>query len=143
MISENQQQPLHQHQHRQHLADLESIPNQIGHAILNSSDGSLLSSSGTLSQNDVDILYQVVLEIGETMKPQKNGFGGGFGSTSTSTSGSTSVEGTNGSSGGGGGGEKLKKITIEGGGIQYSICVTADGFIYLIKRRSVDQTTFY
>ena len=101
----NENQLLHQH----HFADLESIPNQIEHAILNAKDGSLLS--GSMSPHDIDILYQILLEVGETMK--------GDGGAET--------------------GDKLKTITVEGGDISYSMCVTADGYIYLVKRRSIDN----
>ena len=48
-----------------HLSDLESIPNQIGTAILRSSDGELFRQpSGTLSEHDVGILYQMLIEVG-------------------------------------------------------------------------------
>jgi|EP01083_Nonionella_stella_P045897 hypothetical protein len=108
MIIENQ--PIHQH----HLADLESIPNQIGHAIINSKDGALLHPpSGSLSHHDIDLLYQILLEVGETMKEDGN-------SASTGTSG-----------------DKLKKVTIEGGDALYSMCATTDGFVYVVKRRSI------
>ena len=101
MIKEHQ--PLHLH----HLPDLESIPNQIGHAILNSKDGSLLiQPSGSLSHHDIDILYQILLEVGETTKDSH---------------------------------EKLKKVTIEGNDVLYSLCCTADGFVFIVKKRAIDN----
>jgi hypothetical protein len=111
----NESQPLHHH----HFADLESIPNQIGYAILNSKDGSLLHPpSGLLSHHDIDLLYQILLEVGETMKENE-----------------TTARGS-----GPGSEDKLKKITIGGGNILYNMCLTADGFVYLVKRRSIDNS---
>ena len=99
----DQNQSLHQHQ----FADLESIPDQIGYAILNAKDGTPLHSpSGSMSSHDIELLYQILLEVGGTMK---------------------------------GSGDKLNKINIEGGDILYSMCVTDDGYVYLVKRRAIDN----
>lgn len=101
----NEAQPLHQH----HFADLESIPNQIGHAILNAKDGSLIHPPrGSLSHHDIHLLYEILLEVGETMK-------GGQGNQTAS--------------------DKLKKVTIEGNDVSYSACASADGYVYLVKRK--------
>lgn len=45
--------------------DLETIPCQVGHAVLRSSDGSILCApTGGLSDRDVGIIYRMLLEIG-------------------------------------------------------------------------------
>ena len=107
-------QPLHQHQ----FADLESIPNLLGHAILNANDGSQIQSpSGSMSTHDIDLMYQILLEVGEIMKGDMNMITNrGIGSS-----------------------DKFKKITIEGRGVSYSVCLTTEGYIYIVKRRSVDN----
>mmetsp|Transcript_6605 Transcript_6605/g.7665 ORF Transcript_6605/g.7665 Transcript_6605/m.7665 type:complete len:116 (+) Transcript_6605:30-377(+) len=104
---------------------LESIPDQVGIAILRSQDGSMIQQpSGTLLDHDVQILYQMLLEIGGILV-----------STGNTSTGSEK------------GGESLKRFTVEMGGgggggdggerekISYSVCVTGDGFVYIVKRR--------
>lgn len=45
--------------------DLEAVPCQVGHAVLRSSDGSILRApTGGLSDRDVGIIYRMLLEIG-------------------------------------------------------------------------------
>lgn len=93
---------MNSHQHQ--LADLESIPNQLGHAILFAKDGSLVQApSESMSQHDIDLLYKILLEVEI------------------------------------GRGDKLRKITVKGGEMVYSICVTADGYIYIVKQRAMDN----
>ena len=109
MINETQQ-ALHHQQH--HFADLEAIPNQIGHAILNIKDGSLVHPpNGSLTQHDIGLLYEILLEVGETTK----------GSISSKPSG-----------------DKLRVVTIEGSMVSYNICATADGYVYLVKRKNYE-----
>jgi len=102
---------------------LESIPDQVGIAILRSQDGSMIQQpSGTLFDHDVQILYQMLLEIGGILV-----------STGNISTGSEK------------GRESLKRFTVEmgsGGGdggerekISYSVCATGDGFVYIVKRR--------
>ena len=48
--------------------DLDAIPGQIGHAILHSSDGSIIQSpTGSISERDVSIVYRILLEIGTVL----------------------------------------------------------------------------
>jgi hypothetical protein len=59
--------------------DLISIPNGIGHAIL-SPDGTILRREGQLSEQDVVIVYRMMLEVGtvndEGIRRVTIGFGG-------------------------------------------------------------------
>lgn len=51
-----------------HLIDLDSIPNQIGHAILKSSDGSIVRQpTGTLTVADLNLLYKMLLETADVL----------------------------------------------------------------------------
>ncbi|KAL3797628.1 hypothetical protein HJC23_013460 [Cyclotella cryptica] len=53
--------------------DLDSVPNQIGHAVL-SPDGTLLRPPvGSLSENDAAIVYRMMLEVGTALKPTEEG----------------------------------------------------------------------
>ncbi|KAL7477753.1 hypothetical protein ACHAW6_003549 [Cyclotella cf. meneghiniana] len=53
--------------------DLDSIPNQIGHAVL-SPDGTLLRPlTGSLSEKDVAIVFRMMLEVGTALKPTEDG----------------------------------------------------------------------
>ena len=107
--------PLHHH--------LESIPDQVGIAILRSEDGSIKEGpTGTLSDHDVHILYKMLLEIGGILV------------TRSAPINNTSIRGK--------GGECLKRFTVERKGgrdegekISYSVCVTGDGFVCIVKRR--------
>lgn len=60
--------------------DLTTIPSQIGHAIL-SPEGTILAREGSLSENDVGIIYRMMLEVGEVTRGEgvrrvTVGFGG-------------------------------------------------------------------
>jgi len=47
------------------VIDLDSVPQQIGHAILRAADGTILQPpSGSLSEKDVGIIYRMMLEVG-------------------------------------------------------------------------------
>lgn len=108
-MTEEEILPLH------HLdVDLESVPNQIGHAILRAADGSALKPpNGSLSANDVEVLYKMLLEMGHILKPQSSNDAGG---------------------------ELLKKVTIQGGnGICYCMGISMDGLVYIIKKRSDER----
>ena len=94
--------------------DLESIPNQIGHAILRSANGSILKPpNGSLTTNDVEILYKMLLEMGSILKEG-----------SSSDNGNAKEE-------------LLNKVTVQGGnGISYCLGVSKDGYVYIVKKRS-------
>jgi hypothetical protein len=60
--------------------DLTTISSQIGNAII-SPDGTILSRSGQLSENDVAVIYRMMLEVGTVMNGEgirrvTVGFGG-------------------------------------------------------------------
>jgi hypothetical protein len=60
--------------------DLSTIPSQLGHAIL-SPDGTILNREGQLSENDVAVIYRMMLEVGtvtngEGIRRVTVGFGG-------------------------------------------------------------------
>uniref|UniRef100_A0A7S2S507 Late endosomal/lysosomal adaptor and MAPK and MTOR activator 5 n=1 Tax=Eucampia antarctica TaxID=49252 RepID=A0A7S2S507_9STRA len=100
---------LHQPAHALHLVDLESIPNQIGTAILRSSDGiPLRPHTGDLSENDGNVLYQMLLEVGDVLESDE------------------SLKSINISCGGGN--------TNDGGAPHYSVCV-ADTCVYIVKKK--------
>lgn len=65
--SVTQQQPQQPSSNEQGI-DLDAIPGQIGHAILHSSDGSIIQSpTGSISERDVSIVYRILLEIGTVL----------------------------------------------------------------------------
>ena len=88
---------------------LESIPNQIGHAILTAADGSTIrQANGSLSTKDVDIVYKIILEMGYILNIDEK----------------VSMRE-----------ELLKRITIQGGnGVYYCIGASKDGLIYIVKK---------
>jgi len=95
-----------------HHLDLESIPNQIGHAILRSTDGSVIRKSGSLESNDIDILYKMLLEMGDILNANGNVKKG-------------KKE------------ELLKRVNVQGGnGVCYSMGVSKDELVYIVKKRS-------
>ena len=100
---------------------LESIPHQIGVAILRSEDGSSFQPpSGTLSDHDVQILYKMLLEVGGILEPNPR----------TVSNVGNSEKGL----------ESFKRFTVERRGdegekMSYSVCVTVDGFVCIVKRR--------
>ena len=50
------------------VIDLDSVPQQIGHAILRAADGTFLQPpSGSLSEKDVGIIYRMMLEVGTVL----------------------------------------------------------------------------
>ena len=51
------------------IIDLDSIPGQIGHAILRASDGTILRPpTGSLTEQDIMIVYRIMLEIGTVLE---------------------------------------------------------------------------
>ena len=66
--SVTQQQQQQQPSSNEQGIDLDAIPGQIGHAILHSSDGSIIQSpTGSISERDVSIVYRILLEIGTVL----------------------------------------------------------------------------
>jgi len=58
------------------LADLDSVPNQIGAAVIRSSDGTFLRPpSGLLSEHDAFIIYQMLMEVGHINSGQDHELG--------------------------------------------------------------------
>ena len=51
------------------IIDLDSVPGQIGHAVLRVSDGTIIRRpTGSLSERDVGIVYRMMLEIGTVLE---------------------------------------------------------------------------
>eukprot|EP00565_Helicotheca_tamesis_P007913 CAMPEP_0185723542 /NCGR_PEP_ID=MMETSP1171-20130828/358_1 /TAXON_ID=374046 /ORGANISM="Helicotheca tamensis, Strain CCMP826" /LENGTH=132 /DNA_ID=CAMNT_0028391261 /DNA_START=24 /DNA_END=422 /DNA_ORIENTATION=+ len=98
------------------LPDLESIPSQIGTAILHSATGApLRPNTGQLTDADAQILYRMLLEVGTTLESSGN-------------SGGSDVGGLN-------DGEGLKRVTVGFHSVSYNMTVGAEGFIYIVKCR--------
>jgi hypothetical protein len=114
-MAEHETLPLHL------TVDLESVPNQIGNAILRSSNGSILKApNGSLSEQDTNILYKILLEMGYVLKDQTQANADG-----ESVNGSHVKE------------ELLKKVTVQGGnGISYCMGVSVDGLVFIVKKRN-------
>ena len=108
-MTEQDNIPLHQ----MGVADLESIPHQIGHAILRLSDGATVRpASGQMSQNDTNVLYKMLLEVGNITEEDP-------------------LDDMNGS-----GSELLRRINVKGDGVCYSMCISSDNLVYIVKKRS-------
>jgi hypothetical protein len=90
-----------------HYMDLDQITNQIGYAIMNASDGSLLKPpSGSLSSIDTEIIYKLLLEMGPIVNDGNKD-------------------------------EALKRVNVQGGnGISYTIVLSNDGLIHIVKKGS-------
>lgn len=88
--------------------DLNAIPNQTGYAVLAASDGTpALDPNGDLSLHDCKILYKMLLECGELFLHDHGDDGNQ---------------------------KNFRRMNVEAGAVTYSICVTADGFVYIVKR---------
>lgn len=56
------------------LPDLDAVPGQIGHAVLSASDGSILyPPSGSLTEQDIAIVYRMILEVGTLLDGSSEG----------------------------------------------------------------------
>jgi hypothetical protein len=88
-----------------HHLDLEQIPNQVGHAVLNSADGSIIKPpNGSLSMMDIDIMKNILLEMGHVL------------------SGTDKME-------------MMKRVNIQGSnGMCYTMGVSKDGLVYIVKK---------
>ncbi len=107
VVGDLQQQQAPPAQHAMHLIDLESIPNQIGTAVLSASDGiPLRPHTGSLSDHDANTLYQILLEVGDILESDDE-----------------ALKSINISCGG------------DDGGSHYSVCV-ANTYVYIVKKKS-------
>lgn len=88
--------------------DLQTIPSQIGHAIL-SPDGSIVQRVGSLSERDAGILYRMMLEVGTVVATDK---------TVASNKGG------------------VRRVTVGFGGVSYVVGVGGDGCLYIVKKKS-------
>lgn len=91
-----------------HHLDVDQITNQIGYALVNSSDGTLLKPpSGTLSEDDAKVLYKMLQEMGPIVNDgNKDG--------------------------------ALRRVNIQGNnGVCYTLVISNDdGLIHIIKKRT-------
>lgn len=101
--------------------DLDAIPNQIGHAILRASDGTMLRPpTGSLSERDVGIVYRMMLEIGTVLNINAS-------NDASSNNGKDSREE-----------EGLGRVTVGFRDVSYAIVLGGgDGCLYVVKKRSL------
>jgi hypothetical protein len=104
------------------IIDLDSIPGQIGHAILRASDGTILRPpTGSLTEQDVMIVYRMMLEIGTVLE---GGTGGGKDNDDNDTNNSNAVEG-------------LQRVTVGFKEVSYAVTLGgSDGCLYIVKKKS-------
>lgn len=113
--------------------DLESIPGQIGTAIIRASAANLsqkdhpqISCTGEMTEKDAGIMYSILLEIGTVLSPPPN-----MASTKTQPNGKENEITSDAT-----GCEALKKFNVSFPSVQYSCCVSSTGCVYIVKRRS-------
>mmetsp|Transcript_13182 Transcript_13182/g.22485 ORF Transcript_13182/g.22485 Transcript_13182/m.22485 type:complete len:135 (+) Transcript_13182:50-454(+) len=101
------------------IIDLDSIPGQIGHAILRASDGTILRPpTGSLSEQDLMIVYRMMLEIGTVLE-------GGTGGKEDDNNTSNEVE------------EGLQRVTVGFKDVSYAVTLGgSDGCLYIVKKKS-------
>ncbi|KAL7453333.1 hypothetical protein ACHAWC_008447 [Mediolabrus comicus] len=104
------------------IIDLDSIPGQIGHAIVRIADGTILRPpTGSLSNQDVEIVYRMMLEIGTVLE---GGTGGKDTMNNISDSDEVVVEG-------------LQRVTVGFKEVSYAITLGgSDGCLYIVKKKS-------
>ena len=104
------------------IIDLDSIPGQIGHAIVSITDGTILRPpTGSLSKQDVEIVYRMMLEIGTVLE---GGTGGKDTMNNISDSDEVVVEG-------------LQRVTVGFKEVSYAITLGgSDGCLYIVKKKS-------
>uniref|UniRef100_A0A7S4T9E9 Roadblock/LAMTOR2 domain-containing protein n=1 Tax=Ditylum brightwellii TaxID=49249 RepID=A0A7S4T9E9_9STRA len=94
------------------LPDLESIPSQIGTAVLHSTTGApVRPNTGQLTDADAQILYRMLLEVG----------------TALDSSGNKDMGGSE--------DEGLRRVTVGFHSVSYNMTVGAEGYIYIVKCR--------
>eukprot|EP01083_Nonionella_stella_P060689 158360_1 len=105
-MSEQDNLPLHLN------VDLDSVPNQIGNAILRASNGSIVKSPNrSISERDLNILYKMLLEMGHILNDKNSSSSNPLG-------------------------ELLTKITVQGGnGVSFCVGLSTDGLVYIAKKR--------
>jgi len=102
--------------------DLESIPGQVGTAIVKSLDGSLARPcTGQLTEKDVSIIYLILLEIGALLRKNTSGVEEPP-SYMEVAQGKRKCEG-------------LRRITVSFPSTRYAATVAKDGCIYIIKMK--------
>ena len=98
--------------------NLESIPGQIGAAVLYA-DGKLAGPcTGKLTEKDTTILYQMLLEIGMLLEKSTSG--------DTSEAPCSSEEFYQ---------EGLRRITVSFPSVRFAAAVAKDGCIYIVKTK--------
>jgi hypothetical protein len=102
------------------IIDLDSISGQIGHAIVRITDGTILRPpTGSLSKQDVEIVYRMMLEIGTVLE------GGTGGKDNISDSDEIVVD------------EGLQRVTVGFKEVSYAITLGgSDGCLYIVKKKS-------
>ena len=101
------------------IIDLDSIPGQIGNAIIRASDGTILRApTGSLTEQDVMIVYRMMLEIGTVLE---GGTGGKDDNNNTSTDEA----------------EGLQRVTVGFKDVSYAVTLGgSDGCLYIVKKKS-------
>ena len=101
------------------VIDLDSIPNQIGHAILRSSDGTILRPpSGSLSDQDVVVIYRMMLEIGAVLEGGTGGKEDSFDNKNNNN-------------------DDLQRVTVGFKHVSYVVTLGgSDGCMYIVKKKS-------
>lgn len=101
------------------IIDLDSIPGQIGNAIIRASDGTILRApTGNLNEQDVMIVYRMMLEIGTVLE---GGTGGKDDNNNTSTDEA----------------EGLQRVTVGFKDVSYAVTLGgSDGCLYIVKKKS-------
>ena len=104
------------------IIDLDSIPVQIGHAIVRITDGTIIRPpTSSLSKQDVEIVYRMMLEIGTVLE---GGTGGKDTMNNISDSDKVVVEG-------------LQRVTVGFKEVSYAITLGgSDGCLYIVKKKS-------
>lgn len=122
--------------------DLESIPGQIGTAIIcppnfvaknNNNDARLhqhsITCTGEMTEKDADIMYSILLEIGAVLSPQSTMVPKPAVNHTQTGREDTNYDDMEGY-------EALKKFTVSFPSVQYSCCVSSTGYSFVVKRRS-------
>ncbi|KAL7492576.1 hypothetical protein ACHAWT_001662 [Skeletonema menzelii] len=101
------------------VIDLDSVPGQIGNAILRASDGTILRPpTGSLTEQDVMIVYRMMLEIGTVLE------GGTGGKDDDHNNTRTEAEG-------------LQRVTVGFKDVSYAVTLGGtDGCLYIVKKKS-------